>query len=392
MTRGKSLSGFLAFAAALLLAASPPLQAQPADRYLDSPAQAAGEVRLVVFNPIVFNLRGLENLRRLGYFDVPGLVVVGVYHAKQTADFQESRRYAREHNLDWVRFHVIDAPVNEKELFRANTLTPEFERVVSAADGVIFFGGPDIPPSVYGEKTNLLTEISDPYRHYLEVSAAYHLIGGPGEKGRKPLLDSRPDFPVLGICLGFQTLNVGAGGTLIQDIWSELYDRDHVEDIIALGPERWHNNPYRLIFPLEKLMTYNFHTIDLKPASVFCREMGFSPADHPRILSSHHQAVKKLGAGLRVFATSRDGRVIEAFGHERFANVLGIQFHPEHPLLWDRQPQFRQKPGDEPTSYFAILDGAPPSVAFNRKIWEWFADKLVKSRVESNKKAGRKRP
>jgi len=367
----------VALAAALALAA--PLLAQDAERYLDKAPARDDSVRLVVFNPETFNIRALATLRRNGTLDVPDLLVIGVYHVRQTGNFAGSRRYVADNGLDWIKFHEISAAVGEKELFGKNAWTPDFELIFKKADGVIFFGGPDIPPSVFGEKTHLLTEISDPYRHWLEASAVFHLLGGFQNEKQAPLLEARPGFPVLGICLGHQTLNVGTGGTLVQDIWSEVYARTTVEDVIDLGTEQWHNNPYRRVNPLDRLIGYNFHSIDLDGGSLFVKAMGFKDSDHPRILSSHHQAVGKPGKGLVAAAWSRDRKVVEAVQHEKYANVLGVQFHPEHPLLFDAEPQHRQKPSDEPTSFRALLEGTPPSLAFNQAIWGWFGARLVAS-------------
>jgi putative glutamine amidotransferase len=373
--------GLAAVAVTLALVMGAPLagQAPDPDRYLDGAPARDGGVRLVVFNPEVFNIRALATLRKNGVFDVPGLTVVGVYHERQTGSFDESRKYVQENGLDWFKFHEIRAEISEPVLFKANACTPEFEQIVEKADGVIFFGGPDIPPSVFGEKTLLLTNISDPYRHFLECSAVFHLLGGSQDETFKPLLEGRPGFPVLGICLGFQTLNIGTGGTLVQDIWTETYGQTTAEDVIALGPEQWHNNPYRVLFPLDRLMGYNFHSLQLGDTGLFVKAMGFKSSDHPRILSSHHQALEKMGKGLVAIASSRDGKVIEAVSHKAYPNVLGIQFHPEHPLLFDAEPRHRQKPGDAPTSYLALLEGTPPSVAFNKAIWSWFAGRLIES-------------
>ncbi len=355
------------------------LTAQAPDRYLDGVSSGDTNVRLVIFNPEPFNIRALEALRKNRIIDIPNLTVIGVYHVKQTGRFDESRKYVQENKLGWFKFQAISAEITELVLFQKNACTPEYEQIVRKADGVIFFGGPDIPPSVFGKKTNLLTEITDPYRHYLELSAVFHFLGGSQDGAFQALLDSRPRFPILGICLGFQTLNVGTGGTLIQDIWAEFYGKAYVEDVIALGPEQWHNNPYRLLYPLDKLMGYNFHTLQLGDKSQFVTAMGFKTADHPRILSSHHQAVEALGKDLIAVATSRDGKIIEAMEHKKYPNVLGVQFHPEHPMLWDTEPRFRQKPDDPLTSYNAILTGAPPSLEFNKAIWKWFAARLVES-------------
>jgi putative glutamine amidotransferase len=369
----------LVLAVTLALAAAFPLAAQTPNRYLDTAPDRDGSVRLVIFNPETFNIRALATLRKNGTFDIPDLTVVGVYHERQSANFAYSRRYVEENGLDWFKFHEVSAEISEPVLFRKNACAPEFETIIRKADGVIFFGGPDIPPSVFGEKTLLLTDISDPYRHLFEVSAVFHLLGGFQDETFAPLLEGRPDFPVLGICLGHQTLNVGTGGTLVQDVWTETYGKTTVEEAIALGPEQWHNNPYRLLFPLDKLIGYNFHALQLGTGSLFVKTMGFQPSDHPRILSSHHQAVEKIGKGLVAVASSRDGKVIEAVEHRKYPNVLGVQFHPEHPLLFDAEPRHKQKPGDAPTSFRAILEGTPPSIEFNQKIWSWFAGKLVES-------------
>lgn len=355
------------------------LPAQTPERALDQISSSDERIHLVVFNPTVGNIRHLLALRQNGIFAVSNLSIIGIYHVRQTENFEESRKFVLDNKLDWFRFQAVSAEIIEPVLFQKNACTPEYEQIVRKADGVIFFGGPDLPASIYKKKTNLLTAIVDPVRHCFETSAIFHLLGGSQDDAFKPLLDSRPRFPVLGICLGFQTLNVGTGGTLVQDIWAEVYGKTTVEDAIALGPEQWHNNPYRLLYPLDKLTSYNFHTINLDERSVFCSAMGFKTTDHPRILSSHHQAVDKLGKGLIAVAFSRDGKIVEAAEHKKYPHVLGVQFHPENRLLWDTELRIRQKPGDPLTSYNAILTGAPPSLEFNKAIWKWFAARLVES-------------
>jgi putative glutamine amidotransferase len=173
---------------------------------------------------------------------------------------------------------------------------------------------------------------------------------------------------------------VGTGGTLIQDIPSELYGKAYVEDVIAQGPEQWHNNPYRRLHPLDKLMSYNFHTLQINGEGKLMKDLGFKATDHPRVLSSHHQALGLPGKGWITTATSRDGKVVEAIEHRVFPNVMGVQFHPEQYLLWDTAPRFRQQPAEPLTSYNAILAGTPRSLEFNKAIWQWFGTKLQESR------------
>jgi putative glutamine amidotransferase len=361
-------------AAALPLAAQAPAAAP--ERYLDAAPDKGDHVRLAVFNPELFNVRALAELRRQGILDIPGLVVVGVYHVKQRDDFADSRKYIEENGLDWFRFHAVSAEIGEPVLYKKNAITPELELILRKTDGAIFFGGPDAPASIYGEKTSLFTEITDPFRHYFEASAVFQLLGGSQDEKYAPLLAGRPDFAVLGICLGLQTLNIGTGGTLIQDVRWDAYGKTTYEDTIALGPEQWHTNPYAGLFPRDRLMSYSFHSLQLGDGSVFVKEMGFTSSDHPRALSAHHQAIGRLGKDLVATASSRDGRIVEAVEHKKFKAVLGVQFHPEHYALWDAEPRFAMKPGDARTSLRAILEGTPPSLEFNKKIWAWFAAKL----------------
>ncbi|MCR4395452.1 MAG: gamma-glutamyl-gamma-aminobutyrate hydrolase family protein, partial [Candidatus Saccharicenans sp.] len=270
------------------------------------------EIRLTVFYPSVGTLRNLQALREKGYLNLPNLKVTGVHHLREMTNYEEARKYVRENGLDWFSFKTFSAEIGPENIFRTNGLTPELAEIIRNSDGLIFFGGPDIPPAVWGDRTSLLSVIEDPYRHYFELSAIFQLLGGYQDPAFKPLLAENPELPVLGICLGAQSLNVGTGGTLIQDIWSEVYGKNYVEDIIALGPDRWHNNPFIKLHPDLRLSGYNFHWIKLLPDGFFIKRLGFSQNDRPRILSSHHQAIKKLGQGFVVVATSPDGKIVEA--------------------------------------------------------------------------------
>ncbi|MGB9893229.1 MAG: gamma-glutamyl-gamma-aminobutyrate hydrolase family protein [Candidatus Saccharicenans sp.] len=343
------------------------------------PVSEPEEIKLAVFYPTKGTIRDLQALKEIGFINLPNLKVIGIYHFKEASDYQEARKYVEDNRIDWFSFHPIRAAIDEKTIFMANDCSRELAEIFQEADGIIFFGGPDIPPSLYGEKTNQLTEIEDPYRHYLEISAIYHLLGGFKGQALKPLLESKPEFPILGICLGAQSLNVGTGGTLIQDIWSEVYGLNYVEDILALGPERWHNNPFIKLYPGQQLIGFNFHWIKLLPDGFFVKTLGFSEKDRPIILSSHHQAFKKLGKGFKVVATSPDGKIMEAIHHTRFPNVLGIQFHPEHYRLWDKTLQIKQRPDDQSFNCWELLNNNPPSLEFHRRLWNWFCQAMKKN-------------
>ena len=351
---------------------------QPPERFFDTAEPFYEEVRLAILYPSRGSLNALIELREQGLITVENLTVIGVYHENERTDYERSIEYVKDNSLRWIKFHKISGELSKDTLFENNPCSSEFEQIFRKSDGIIFFGGADIPPSIYGEKTNLLSGIYTTYRHFLELSFIFHLLGGFQDESHAPLLESDPEFPVLGICLGAQSLNVGTGGTLTQDIWSEEYGKKYFEDVFALGRENWHNNPYSRVFPEEKLIGYNFHRIKLSGNGKFCSILGFEENDTPYIVSSHHQMVEKPGKGMTSIATSMDGRVVEAIEHETYPHVLGTQFHPEFPILWDTIRKFRVTPQDkEGINLNSFLKSNPPSWDFHRKIWAWLSAKLT---------------
>lgn len=118
-------------------------------------------------------------------------------------------------------------------------------------------------------------------------------------------------LPVLAICFGMQSLNVARGGTLVQDIASQVTG--------ALKHER--RVPH----------TDFSHSISIEADSMLARLAGGAAA---RVNSSHHQAIKEVGENLRVVARAADS-VIEAVADTRPDRyVLGVQWHPE--IGWER--------------------------------------------------------
>jgi len=339
------------------------------------------KITVISLYPSAGTIRDWVTLREKGLINIPNLTVLGVYHERERTDYKRAQDYVRVNHLDWFSFHPVSAPLSPEVLFGKNECTAEFGKLFEAADGVVFFGGPDILPGLYGEKTSLLTRVEDPYRHYLELSFVFHLLGGFQVESFTPLLDQRPDFPVVGFCLGGQTLNVGTGGTLSQDIWSEVYGLGTFEDVIALGPDGWHTNPFSRLFPWERFSGFFFHPIRFVPAGGnFCREIGFDPEAAPLVFSAHHQQAEKLGKGFEVIATSTDGKVAEAIAHRRFPCVLGVQFHPEASVIYNPTVRVRFTPEDkEPVNLNAYLEARPPSLEFHRKLWAWIAGKWVEA-------------
>lgn len=360
---------------------------QSEERFFDTAQVDHQEVRLSVFYPSIGSIKALLALRKNGFIDIEGLLVIGIFHEKELTDYQASIKFINENNLNWFKFHKVTAELGPDYLFQKNSCSQEFEAIFKKSDGIIFFGGADIPPSLYQEKTNLLTQITDPYRHFLELSCIFHILGGFQDEKFKGFLESRPKFPVLGICLGCQSLNVATGGTLIQDIWSEKYGKIYLEDVVNLGRDNWHTNPYARLYPdkmrVEMFIFNPMHPIKLGEKSIFCTAMNFSPSDKPHIFSSHHQAVESLGKGFQIAATSLDGKIVEAIEHQKFPHVLGIQFHPEFPGLWESEAKYKVTPEDkELTSLRTILENNAPSFEFHKKIWSWFSQNLLQNHTQ----------
>jgi len=157
-------------------------------------------------------------------------------------------------------------------------------RYLEELDGLVLIGGDDIPPEAYGEQPHETVELLTPQRYEFERKLIARWFAG----GK----------PLLGVCLGMQFTNVVAGGTMVQDIPSEI------------GATVDHRA---------------YHHVLIEPGSALARVLG---AHEACVLSNHHQAVDDLGRNLRVIARSEDG-VIEAL--ERIDGRFGlfVQWHPE---------------------------------------------------------------
>lgn len=364
-------------AAALALGFPPPTASQ--DRFFDTAAPEHNGVRLVVFHPTANRVKDVAALRAEKLIDLADLTVIGVYRQGENFDIEAAKALVRDKHLDWFKFHEVPASLGAGEAFESGVFRPEVERILKASDGMIFTGGPDIPPARYGSPTSLLTIIEDPVRHDFELAVLYQLLGGFQDEKFVPLLASRPGYPILAICLGAQSLNVATGGTLIQDIWNEVYGKMFIEDILPLGLPNWHNNPYVKLYPTSDLPAGTLQPIAPAENSKFVRELGLAPGAQPYVLSSHHQAMARLGKNLRVEAASLDGKIVEALSHDRFPNVLAVQFHPENMNLWDASRPYLLSPQESPQTWKGFLEAHPPSLEFHRKLWAWFTARLVTS-------------
>ncbi len=165
-------------------------------------------------------------------------------------------------------------------------------RLLDRLDGLVISGGNfDIHPSLYGEKPiKELGEIKEE-RTEFELNLTR--------------LALKRDLPLLGICGGAQALNVALGGTLYQDIAAQL--------------------PGAIEHRQSAKKYSGGHRVQIQPGTRLAKIV---KRQILQVNTTHHQAVKALGAGLVVNATAVDGLIegIESLCHS-FA--IGVQWHPE---------------------------------------------------------------
>jgi putative glutamine amidotransferase len=165
--------------------------------------------------------------------------------------------------------------------------------------GLLIPGSPaDIDPACYGEEPHARLGPVNPLRTDFEIQVVR--------------LALKRHLPVFGICGGAQVLNVALGGSLYQDIPSQVTKAyKH-----SSAPDR-------------------AHTVDIVPGT---RLAAILDVQEMRVNSLHHQAVKVPGQGMVVSASSRDG-VIEGVEISGLPFVIGVQWHPERLFMDDEASQ-----------------------------------------------------
>lgn len=330
---------------------------------------------LILTHPTVYNMKTFLNLVRKDLVELPDTRIIGVFYKHGRYDYEKTKNFldtCSSMPVD-VYLHEVSDSLGVEELYQNNDLSDDFEIIFQHSEGVIFFGGPDMPPSAYGRKTNFLTSIYDPGRHFFELSMLFHLTGGSQDPAYKPLLQKNPGYLIYGFCLGMQTMNVAAGGTLTQDIPTEIYDIHFAEDIIKMDENLIHRNYYRHIHVDEKLLSGSFHQIEPEES---CYLDELSEKNNPWVYSNHHQCIDELGRGYRVIAHSTDKKIIEAFRHNDYSNVIGVQFHPEAMRLFNDDIEFRIKPGEKLQNGRGILE-KKGSMKFHKAFWDDFSERFI---------------
>lgn len=169
------------------------------------------------------------------------------------------------------------------------TLIPD---IVDRLDGVLFTGGDDLDPALYGETYHPNAEPVDPDRQRFELALMAEV--------------ERRRVPALGVCLGSQLMNVYRGGSLIQFL--PEFERQG-----GLEHRKLDDDGRR-------------HPVRIEPGTVLHAAIG---RDEVVANTRHKQAIRRVGRGLRVNAVAPDG-VIEGIEDPTLPLFLAVQWHPEN--------------------------------------------------------------
>lgn len=176
------------------------------------------------------------------------------------------------------------------------------ESLLGQINGLLLIGGADYAPSLYGETQHMSCSLINPIRQEFDLLLVKTVI-------------TKSKLPILGICGGCQLLNISLGGSLIQDIKSQI----PYSNVSHTTPNGWQTGFAR-------------HHVLLEPSSLLKEIYATEIVD---VTSSHHQAVKNLGSELRAAAHAEDG-IIEAIELPSRPFTIGVQWHPERDLQGNR--------------------------------------------------------
>jgi putative glutamine amidotransferase len=191
------------------------------------------------------------------------------------------------------------------------------DQMLDVVDGVALGGGRDIHPARYGQEPHELLGVLDPRRDAFELELVERTLA----RG----------LPLLGMCRGIQVVNVALGGTLVQDISLRAEWEGHPSD---RGWQRWKEVERASLENEDEVPHHPRHPMLVERGSRLHQALGVEEVE---VDSFHHQAIEKLGEGLRATGVAPDGvvEVIELAGESW---VLGAQFELQEE--WRIDPRF----------------------------------------------------
>ncbi len=177
-----------------------------------------------------------------------------------------------------------------------------FKSIIECLDGLLLQGGTDVEPHRYGECPIKPEWAGDALRDRLEFDLIEAFLAA--------------DKPILGVCRGFQVLNVAFGGSLYQDIPTQ-----HQHNTFAASAEKQPHVQH------DTSASYcgATHAITLSPNGVLAALYGTTSG---RVNSAHHQGVRALAGGLSHEAQAPDG-ICEGLSALNYRFVVAVQWHPE---------------------------------------------------------------
>ena len=202
----------------------------------------------------------------------------------------------------WVRLdylHAISKAQGLPSIIASGFTNPRDEaeqlagEILDNCDGLLLSGGTDVDPKIFGEIPHTALGRIDGPRDPFEITLAREAV--------------RRDVPVLGICRGLQVLNVALGGTLIQDIPTDV--------------------PGAVVHETGDNRIEIAHLVGIESDSRLAQLLATSRVD---VNSFHHQAAKRLGEGLTLSAVSPDDGVVEGLEMRDRKFVVAVQWHPEN--------------------------------------------------------------
>jgi len=208
---------------------------------------------------------------------------LAITKAHGSSGYEQYKKWVSHHDSDIVIYDLYDLTLDSAS------------KVLNIVDGLIISGGPDVNPNLYGEDSMAyICQTPDNYRDSLEIQSIN--------------IAYKNKIAILGICRGQQILNVAFGGSLINDIPSQI------------GDKVFHNCDSNICT----------HKINIDANGIL---INYSKSTNITVNSYHHQAVKELAKPFRIEAWADDS-IIESVSLRteiKYPNFfLGVQFHPEH--------------------------------------------------------------